>query len=330
MQFSMQRGRCLLHTVAKQFVPHRHTKGVLSLFLKKSVTPCRLLYVVGQLGLGGLERQLCYLLRDLDKARYRPELVVWNYSTNDIHVHEIKSLGIPIHSFPSGISRVEKLRALCRLTQQVDPEVIHSYSFFTNFAAYWCALGTDAIAVGSLRGDFCQAKKVSGPLIGRLSARWPRFHIFNSFASAEEARRSQGLFCPKHIEVVRNGLDMKYFCTFNKGTMGKKYIASIGSLLPLKRWDRVLRMVLEVKRRGANCLVKIAGDGPEREALEKQAYELGISDCIELIGATRDVPAFLEGASFLVHTSDTEGCPNAVMEALACSRPVIAMDAGDI
>src|SRR5262249_18258969 len=37
-----------------------------------------------------------------------------------------------------------------------------------------------------------------------------------------------------------------------------------------------------------------------------------------------------EKSRFLIHTSDTEGCPNAVIEAMACSRPVIAMDAGDI
>jgi glycosyltransferase involved in cell wall biosynthesis len=38
----------------------------------------------------------------------------------------------------------------------------------------------------------------------------------------------------------------------------------------------------------------------------------------------------LKGAKFLVHTSESEGCPNVVMEAMACGLPVIAMEAGDI
>ena len=48
------------------------------------------------------------------------------------------------------------------------------------------------------------------------------------------------------------------------------------------------------------------------------------------LGSVHDLPSLLRGASFLVHTSESEGCPNVVMEAMACGLPVVAMDAGDI
>jgi glycosyltransferase involved in cell wall biosynthesis len=92
----------------------------------------------------------------------------------------------------------------------------------------------------------------------------------------------------------------------------------------------VLRIVDKVRRDGAPCKVRIAGDGPERERLERQAYDLGISEYVEFLGVTVDVPGLLEKSRFLVHASDTEGCPNAVMEAMACGRPVVATDAGDV
>ena len=298
--------------------------------MEASDRTCRLLYLVGQLGLGGLERQLCYLLRGIDRARYRPGVVVWNFSPDDIYTHEIRALGVPIHCFPSGASRVAKLRGFRRLARQLNPEVIHSYSFFTNFAAYWAALGTKAVAVGSIRGDFTRGKTGSGPWIGRLSARWPRYQISNSFSSAEKARRSKGIFSPKHIDVIQNGLDLQRFYNFNGSVVSKAYIVGIGSLLPVKRWDRLLRIVQQVKSKGCDSRVRIAGDGPRRVSLERQAQDLGISECVEFIGTTLDVPALLENARFLVHTSDTEGCPNAVMEAMACGRAVVAMDAGDI
>jgi glycosyltransferase involved in cell wall biosynthesis len=60
------------------------------------------------------------------------------------------------------------------------------------------------------------------------------------------------------------------------------------------------------------------------------ARELGISSCVSFVGENHDISAFLKEAQFLVHTSESEGCPNAVMEAMACGLPVVAMEAGDI
>jgi glycosyltransferase involved in cell wall biosynthesis len=298
--------------------------------VEASAGTCRLLYVVGQLGLGGLERQLSYLLRVIDKARYRPAVIVWNSSPNDMYADEIRALGIPIHCFPRTATSVAKLHGVRRLARRCVPEVIHSYSFFTNFAVQWAAFGTDAVAVGSLRGDFIKDKKDSGLWKGCLSARWPRYQISNSVSSADIARRSGGVFIPQRIDIVRNGLDLERFRSRNGRGGSQTYIAAVGSLLPVKRWDRLLNIVEQVKRRKVDCRVRIAGDGPLRRCLEQLAQNLGISDCVEFIGATLDVPAFLEESRFVVHTSDSEGCPNAVMEAMACARAVVAMAAGDI
>ena len=60
---------------------------------------CRLLYLVGQLTSGGLERQLYYLLRSLDRNRYQPAVAVWNFSETDVYVHKIRALGVPALSF---------------------------------------------------------------------------------------------------------------------------------------------------------------------------------------------------------------------------------------
>ena len=53
---------------------------------------CRLLYLVGQLRLGGLERQLYYLLANLDHARYQPAVVVWNLNLSDEYYRDIEAL----------------------------------------------------------------------------------------------------------------------------------------------------------------------------------------------------------------------------------------------
>jgi glycosyltransferase involved in cell wall biosynthesis len=299
--------------------------------MQKSVpNACRLLYVVGQLGLGGLERQLFYLLASLDRARYQPVVVVWNLNTSDKYYLDIEALNIPIHGFPSEWSPVSKLRAFRALARHISPEIIHSYGFPTNFPAYYAAWGTRALPIGSLRGDLDRAKCDGGLIRGALNAHWPSCLIANSVAAAEAARRHSGVSASRQISIVRNGLDLNRFSCSNDTAKPRTYVAAIGSLFPVKRWDRLLKAIKETKGTMAEIVFRIAGDGPLRPDLEKLAGDLGISRRVEFLGVIHDIPSFLNGARFLVHTSESEGCPNAVMEAMACGLPVVAMAAGDI
>jgi len=291
---------------------------------------CRILYIIGQLGWGGSERQLSYLLRELDREHYPSDVLVWTYSPDDRYVEEIRSLGVPIHWFPRGASRIAKLRGVRRLAQSLGAEVIHSCSFFTNFAAYWAMLNTNAVALGSLRSEFTRATEESGPILGRLSARWPQYKICNSASAAEAIRVAGGAWSPAHVCLVRNGIDLRRFKYANGCESAKLSIVGVGSLFSFKRWDIILRVVRQVRSQGHDCSLIIAGDGPERGSLERMTRELGIQEHAKFIGATSNVPELLKQSRLLVHASETEGCPNAVMEAMACGRPVVAMEAGDI
>jgi L-malate glycosyltransferase len=292
---------------------------------------CRLLYLVGQLRLGGLERQLSYLVANVNQTQYRPAVVVWNLDVREKYYKQIQALKIPIYGFAPESSPLSKLRAFRYLTQQIAPEVVHSYGYHTNFAAHYAARAVRALPIGSLRSDFAYAKAEGGRFRSALNARWPSCLIANSMAAADAVRRHSGVFAPRRVFVVRNGLDLNQFSCSDETSAMRKYIAAVGSLFHVKRWDRLLKAVKKMKNLGAeNVRVRIAGDGPLRPALEKLAENLGISEVVEFQGAIQDVPTFLRRAKFLVHTSESEGCPNSVMEAMACGIPVVAMEAGDI
>jgi glycosyltransferase involved in cell wall biosynthesis len=257
-------------------------------------------------------------------------VAVWDFNEDEPYVREIRRLGVPLHFFSGKPSRAAKLRAFRRLVHQLRPEVVHSYSFYTNFAAFWATIGMKTISIGSVRSNFKLDKKKSGPLLGRLNARWPRSQIFNSFASAQNARQSKSLFVPPQIFVVRNGLDLHHFHISPLLNSGPVRIVGVGSLLPVKRWDRLLPVASELKRRGYSFLIQIAGKGPLREELELQTRDLGLKECVKFVGHSDDIPNLLSRATLLVHTSDAEGCPNAVMEAMACGRAVVGTDVGEI
>ena len=290
---------------------------------------CRILYLVGQLTPGGLERQLCYLLQAMDRGRYRPAVAVWNFAEADVYVPRIRALNVPMYAF-SNMPSAAKLRAFRRLVRQLEPEVVHSYSFYTNLAAYWGVWGTQSVAFGSIRCDFTSEVKDTGPLLGRLSARWPRDQISNSSLAAETVRRWQSPFVPRRLFVVRNGLDLEQFRSAPLTARGKIRIVGVGSLEPRKRWERLLRAARELQRREYDFAVQIVGDGPLHGSLKHQAHSLGVADRVEFIGYSENIPSLLTNATFLVHTSDSEGSPNVVMEAMASGRAVVATDAGDV
>jgi glycosyltransferase involved in cell wall biosynthesis len=290
---------------------------------------CRVLYLVGQLGTGGLERQLYYLVQAMDRERYRPAVIVWNFCPADTYVSKLRELGVPLFAL-SRSSRMGKLHELRALVRTLRPEVVHSYSFFTNFAASYSTLGTNAIAVGAVRSDLRWAKETSGPWVGRLSARYPRAQISNNVAAAKDARTSRSLFIPRNMFVVRNAVDLQLFAPVPYQNWDPVRIIALGSLTPVKRWDRVLDLAQALKQARLRFRIELVGNGPLREPLEREARASGVGDCVRFMGYSNEIPRLLGDAHFLVHTSESEGCPNAIMEAMACGRAVIAPDVGDL
>ncbi len=288
---------------------------------------CRLLYLVGQLGLGGLERQLLYLLESMDRRKYQPVVAVWGNSPNEHYAPLIRALDIPVIALGARPTRLAKFQALYRLVSDLRPEVIHSYTFYTNIAAWWVAQGTASIPIGSVRNTYTLDREAAGKLFGRLCGRWPSAQIYNSFNAEREARQSGAICQPSRIYVVTNGIDLDRFSAKPHPEQG--YVLAVGSMYEKKRWDRLIRAVARLSRLGLQLEVRHAGVGPLQQQLEALAKSLDVGHQFRFLGARYDIPDLFAGAAFLVHSAENEGCPNVIMEAMACGRAVVATDAGD-
>ncbi len=290
---------------------------------------CRLLFLTPQLGVGGLERQLLGLLGSLDRNRYRPGVVVWNYDETERYVAELRNLDVPVVGL-TGTSRWSKLRELRRLVVDLSPEVVHSYSFYANAAVAYACRHTRALAVGSMRGDYVHDVAESGPILGRLSGRFPRHQVANSWRAAENVDGAMGPFVPRDLQVVPNGVDLRAFAPAPRPAGGPVTIAGVGSLIEVKNWSVLLPLASGWAADGLDVRLRIAGEGSGRSALAAQVERLGVGGSVELVGLVDDVPAFLAESDLLVHVSTREGMPNAVLEAMAAGRPVVAFDSGDV
>lgn len=104
-------------------------------------------------------------------------------------------------------------------------------------------------------------------------------------------------------------------------------LIAVGRLVSLKNFDLLIRAVKEVVNQGLNdLLVLIAGEGEERIRLEQVIQDLGIGDCVKLLGLRHDVLGLMKACDLFVIPSRYEGLSLAMIEAMACGLPTIASD----
>ncbi|GAA0738346.1 glycosyltransferase [Sphingomonas japonica] len=104
-----------------------------------------------------------------------------------------------------------------------------------------------------------------------------------------------------------------------------RFVLGVGRLARQKRWDRALAAFALLPDRDLSLL--IAGEGDARGALEAQARTLGIADRVTLPGYVADPLPAMRAAALVLLTSDFEGVPGVLREAIALGTPVVATDA---
>jgi glycosyltransferase involved in cell wall biosynthesis len=104
------------------------------------------------------------------------------------------------------------------------------------------------------------------------------------------------------------------------------FMLAVGRLHPVKDHAFLVRACRELKHRGASFLCLIAGEGPERAALERLIQELGLSENVQLLGhlCRQKLDTYYEACDLVVLTSRSEGIPLVLMEAMSHGRPVLA------
>ena len=109
-------------------------------------------------------------------------------------------------------------------------------------------------------------------------------------------------------------------------------VLSVGGLFPQKNYSRHLRIVAALLKRRPDLADKvrflIAGDGPERAGLERQIAMRGLAPAASLLGIRSDVHDLMIRSDLLLMTSDYEGLPITLIEALHAGLPIVATDVG--
>lgn len=104
----------------------------------------------------------------------------------------------------------------------------------------------------------------------------------------------------------------------------KLTICMVGRLNPQKRYDRALRVVKRMKEDGLDFVLWILGEGGMEKELKHMSRELGIESHVQFKGFVKPSYAYMQAADIYWNTSETEGYPLVVCEALCLGIPVVA------
>lgn len=161
-------------------------------------------------------------------------------------------------------------------------------------------------------------------------------------SQALKARMIELGIAPAKIAVIPNGIERAIFHPQNREQARRrlglkaedKIILTVGALVPAKGIDRLIDAMELLVRRELKCPLKlfVIGEGSERAALESQISNLKLQDRVFLLGAKpqSELAAWYSAADLFCLASRREGCPNVLIEAMACGLPVVATDVGGV
>jgi len=131
------------------------------------------------------------------------------------------------------------------------------------------------------------------------------------------------------ISTIENGVGDEYLSIADARTAAEKVarLLTIGSLIPRKGMVQILEALSMLVGKQEYSL-RIVGDGPLRNLLEKKAQDLGIAARVEFLYSVEAcrIPALLKQSDVFILASHWEGRPNVVLESMAAGLPVIASD----
>jgi len=289
---------------------------------------------------GGPEKQIIEHLRLLQATEVRPFLVSFYEKGRETELaSRARALGVPVSSLPclSAYDPMQLVR-LRTLFSAERPELICSHDYRSTFISSIARAGLPARQIAFWRGITRENPKVAlyykieSRLLGKMD------HVVVVSREQQRLLISRGLPSRK-VSLVPNAVRVtgphgdeqavRLAELFN-GLRGRKIIATAGRLSPEKGHKYLIGAMQSVTADMKDAVLLIFGEGPLRRELMQLAERLRCADSIYFLGFVPEFSSFLREIDLFVLSSLAEGLPNALLEALAAAKPVVATSVGGV
>jgi glycosyltransferase involved in cell wall biosynthesis len=286
----------------------------------------RVLLFCDTLNIGGTEGQFVELARRLDRNK-------WDVSVGCVRAvgplaDRLHHAGVSVASYgPSSFKSVRVAGAVVRLARAMRAsraDIVHAFELYSNVLAVPAARIARVPVIVASQREMGDLRSTAERQANRIALRLATHVVVNSEAVAEVApirgRRRHRLI------VLRNGIDTTRFSPgeSSRTESNDVRVGTLGNLRSGKGLDGLLHAMALVHEARPEVRFAIWGDGPLRPTLEWQIDRLGLSNVVELRGNTRRPEDALRELNVFVHASVSEGCSNALLEAMATGLAIVA------
>ncbi len=281
-------------------------------------------HVIKGLGRGGAEMLLVETLRVHKKEKYDFHFIYY-YSSKGQLASELEGLGGKVWNIPAQTSFGVLLSFLktWRLIQYLNPHLIHAHMPVTGFLARCIGKVTRIPVVYTEHYDIRKYHRVT-TWLNKLNYSWNKVVIAVSDATAT-AIKSQ-FPSIKNLVTIPNGVNTAKFLrstvSLDPDLKGKKaqnkvIIGTVAVFRRQKRLDLWVELAVELLKANPKFFFVIIGDGPENKIIRDQVIDSGFKDSFLFTGLISDTRSYLATMDIFLMTSDLEGLPVALLEAMS-------------
>jgi glycosyltransferase involved in cell wall biosynthesis len=285
-------------------------------------------HVLDSLRLGGTEAQAVTLVRGLAERGVANHVVYFHsgplasrLQTPGVTTEPIEVCGFARPGFARVVAR------LARSFRDRGADVVQSYGFYTNVPAVLAGrLAGVRVLVAGRRG-FGTHLTPAQRRVDRFACRLAHRTVVNAAALRARLVEEDGLR-PDRIVIIPN-------CVAERGPVTPAHdpiVGMVANFRPPKDHTTFLHAAARVVETVPTAEFHLVGAGPEEAAARALAEALGLGDRVRFLGALEPdaVWTALNRFAVAVLSSRSEGMPNAVLEAMAAARPVVATAVGDV
>ncbi|MEX2139919.1 MAG: glycosyltransferase [Pirellulales bacterium] len=293
---------------------------------KPKCEPVRVVHVVPNLCTGGMERLVLEMLQHSIAKLTSPQ--VFCIGQRGQYAAEAEELGVPVTALRAPMRRNPRLPfRLARLLRSVKAEVVHTHGPYAHFYGAIAARLAGCSVVHTMHG-FPWPRTWRRRLLGRVSNSLTCSIVAVSHNLADYALGE--LHVPaERLHVIHNGIECDRFSPAYIDAGSRQFDAiMVARLSSEKDFPTLLQAVGLVRQKRPDFRLLIAGEGPQRPQIEGLIARLHLEQNIELLGNRSDVPSLLSQAQVFVLSTHTEGLSIALLEAMACGKPIVATAVG--